>query len=166
MLNNREWAILIWGVAISLIIMARREVRSSFGQLLRIVLSPPLLIPLLLMVGYVVGEIWLGYKARLWRSDLTKDTIVWFVISALALFFGYDQASKQPHFFRRRLLAAISILVLLEFLANLFVLNLIAELALQPFLLLLGLLIAVAESDERFRALRTLLNALLKRFAE
>jgi hypothetical protein len=29
------------------------------------------------MIGYVVGEIWLGYKARLWRSDLAKDTIVW-----------------------------------------------------------------------------------------
>jgi hypothetical protein len=160
MLNNREWAILIWGVAIFLILMARREIRSSVGQLLRIVLSPPLLIPLLLMVGYVV-EVWLGYKARLWRSDLTKDTIVWFVISALALFFGYGQASKQSHFFRRRLLAAISISVFLEFFANLFVFNLVAELALQPFLLLLGLLIAVAESEERFRALRTPLNALL-----
>jgi hypothetical protein len=86
---------------------------------------------------------------------LLDDSCRWFVISALALFFGYDQASKQPHFFRRRLLAAISISVFLEFLANLFVLNLIAELALQPFLLLLGLLIAVAESDERLRALRT-----------
>jgi hypothetical protein len=161
MLNNREWAILIWGVGIFLILMKRREICSSVGQLLRIVLSPSFLIPLLLMVGYVVGEVWLGYKARLWRSDLIKDTIVWFVISALALFLGYNQASKQPHFFRRRLLAAISISVFLEFLANLFVLNLIAELALQPFLLLLGLLIAVAESDERLRALRTPLNALL-----
>jgi hypothetical protein len=138
MVNNREWAILIWGVAIFSILMARREIRSSVGQLLRVVLSPPLLIPLLLMVGYVVGEVWLGNKARLWRSDLIKDTVVWFVISALALFFGYDQASKQPHFFRRRLLAAISISVFLEFFVNLFVLNLIAELALQPFLLLLG----------------------------
>ena len=72
MLNNREWAILIWGIAISLILMARRDISSSVGQLLRIVLNPPLLIPLLLMVGYVVGEVWLGYKARLWRTDLTK----------------------------------------------------------------------------------------------
>jgi hypothetical protein len=161
MLNNREWAILIWGVGIFLILMGRREIRSSVGQLLRLALSPPLLIPLLLMVGYVVGEIWLGYKARLWRSDLIKDTIVWFMISALALFSRYDQASKQPRFFRRRLLAAISISVFLEFFANLFVLNLIAELALQPLLLLLGLLIAVTEREERFRALRTPLNALL-----
>jgi hypothetical protein len=161
MLNNREWAILIWSVGIFLALMARSEIRSSVAQLLRILLSPPLLIPLLLMVGYVVGEIWLGYKARLWRTDLIKDTIVWFVISALAFFFGYDQASKQPHFFRRRLVAAISIPVFIEFFANLFVLNLVAEVALQPFLLLLGLLIAMAESDERLRALRTPLNALL-----
>jgi hypothetical protein len=161
MINNREWAILIWGVGIFLFLMARREIRSSVGDLLRILLSPSLLIPLLLMIGYVVGEVWLGYKAGLWRSDLTKDTIVWFVISALAFFFGYDQASKQPHFFRRRLVAAVSIPVFLEFFANLFVLNLIAELALQPFLLLLGLVVAVAESDERFRVLRTPLNTLL-----
>jgi hypothetical protein len=113
------------------------------------------------MVGYVVGEIWLGSKIGLWRIDLTKDTIVWFVVSALAFFIGYDQASKQPHFLRRRLLAAVSIAVFIEFFANLFVLNLIAEVTLQPFLLLLGLLIAVAESDERLRALRTPLNALL-----
>jgi hypothetical protein len=80
MLNNREWAILIWGVGIFLVLMARREIRSSVGQFLRTLLSPQLLISLLIMIGYVVGEVWLGYKARLWRSDLTKDTIVWFVI--------------------------------------------------------------------------------------
>jgi hypothetical protein len=161
MLNNREWAILIWSVGIFLVLMARREIRSSVGQLLRTLLSPPLLIPLLVMIGYVLGEVWLGYKAGLWRSDLIKDTIVWFVISALAFFFGYDQASKQPHFFRRRLVAAASIPVFLEFLANLFVLNLAAELALLPFSILLGLVIAMAESDERLRALRTPLNVLL-----
>jgi hypothetical protein len=161
MLNNREWALLIWSVGIFLVLMARSEIRSSVGQLLRILLSPTLLIPLLLMVGYVVGEVWLAYKVRLWRTDLIKDTTVWFIISALAFLFGYDQASKQPHFFRRRLVAAISIPIFLEFFANLFVLNLITELALQPFLLLLGLLIAMTESDERLRALRTPLNALL-----
>jgi hypothetical protein len=161
MLNNREWAILTWSVGIFLALMARREIRSSVGQLLRILLSLPLLIPLLLMISYVVGEVLLGYKARLWRTDLTKDTIVWFVVSALAFFYRYDESSKQPHFFRRRLVAAVSIPVFIEFFANLFVLNLITELALQPFLLLLGLLIAVAESEERFRALRTPLNALL-----
>jgi hypothetical protein len=152
MLNNREWAILIWGVGVFLVLMARKEIRSSVGQLLRTLLSPQLLIPLLVMFGYIVGEVWLGYKARLWRSDLIKDTIVWFVISALAFFFGYDQASKQPHFFRRRLVAAVSIPVFLEFFANLFVLNLIAELALQPFLILPGLVMPWLKAVSAFES--------------
>jgi hypothetical protein len=160
-LNNREWATLIWAIGIFLSLMVRKEMRSSVGGILRTLLSPQLLIPLLVMVGYVLGEVWLGYKAQLWRSDLLKDTLVWFIISALALFFGYNQASKQPRFFRRRLVAAVSIPVFIEFFANLFVLNLIAELALQPFLILLALFIAAAESDERLRGWRTPLNVLL-----
>ncbi len=161
MLTNREWAILIWGIGIFLVLMARREIRSSIGTLLRTLLSPQLLIPLLVMIGYVVGEAWLGHKARLWRSDLIKDTIIWFIISALALFFGYSQASRQPHYFRRRLVAAIGLPVYVEFLANLFVLNLIAELALQPFLLLLAIFVAATESYENLRVLRTPLNVML-----
>jgi hypothetical protein len=162
-LNNREWATLIWAVGIFLVLalVVRKEMRSNVGGILRTLLSPQLLLPLLVMVGYVVGEVWLGYKARLWRSDLIKDTLVWVIISALALFFGYSQASKQPRFFRRRLVAAVSVPVFIEFFANLFVLNLVAELALQPFLILLAIFIAAAESDERLRGWRTPLNVLI-----
>jgi hypothetical protein len=160
-LNNREWATLIWAAGIFLPLIVRKEVRSSVRGILRTLLSPQLLIPLLIMVGYVVGEVWLGYKAGFWQSDLVKDTIVWFMVAALALFFGSSQASEQPHFFRRRLVATVSIPVFIEFFANLFVLNLIAELALQPFLILLALFIATAEGDERLRGWRTPLNVLL-----
>ena len=89
MLNNREWATLIWAAGIFLPLIVRKEVRSSVRGILRTLLSPQLLIPLLIMVGYVVGEVWLGYKAGFWRSDLVKDTIVWFMVAALALFFGF-----------------------------------------------------------------------------
>jgi len=160
-LNNREWATLIWAAGIFLPLIVRKEIHSSVRGILRTLLNPQLLTPLLVMVGYVVGEVWLGYKAQFWRSDLVKDTIVWFIVSALALFFGSSQASEQSHFFRRRLVAAVSIPVFIEFFANLFVLNLIAELALQPFLILLALFIAAAESDERLRGWRTPLNVLL-----
>jgi hypothetical protein len=161
MLNNREWAILIWSVGILSILMVRREICSSIVDLFRTLIEPQILIPLFGMTGYVALEVWLGYKAWLWRSEFTKDTIIWFVISALALFFRFDRASKQPHFFRRRLVAAFSITVFLEFFTNLFVLNLIAELLLQPFLVILALLAAMAESDDRLRIMRKPLNALL-----
>jgi hypothetical protein len=161
MINNREWAILIWGVGILSILLVRTEIRSSIVDVLRTLIKPQFLILLFGMTGYVVLEVWLGYKAWLWRSELLKDTIIWFVISALALFFRFDQASKQLRFFRRRLVAAFSITVFLEFFTNLFVLNLIAELLLQPFLVILALFAAMAESDDRLRILRKPLNGLL-----
>jgi hypothetical protein len=161
MLNNREWAILIWGAGILSMLMARREVRSSVAKLLRMLILPQILVPLIGMVGYVVLEVWLGRKVWLWRSQFTKDTIVWFVISALALLVGFNQASKQPHFFRRRVVAAFGLTVFLEFFLNLFVLNLIAEMLLQPVLLILSVFLAMAESDDRLGVLRKPLSGLL-----
>jgi hypothetical protein len=161
MLNNREWAILIWLGIFLAWALSRKDVRSSFSDLLRTSSNPKILVPLGGMSGYVALEVWLGHKASLWRSELAKDTIVWFIVSASALFFKYEQASTQPHFFRRRVAAAFGITAFLEFFTNLFVLNLIAELFLLPFLALLAMLSVVADKDERSRSVKKLVDGLL-----
>jgi len=79
----------------------------------------------------------------------------------LALFFKSEEASKQAHFFRRRVTAALGITVFLEFFTNLFVLNLIAELLLQPFVAILAILAVVSERDERSRSVKKLADWLL-----
>jgi hypothetical protein len=159
--NNREWAILIWFGIFLLLVLSRRDARSSFGDLLRTALSPAILVPLGGVLGYVALEVWLGHKANLWRSYLTKDTIVWLIVTGLALFFKSEEASKQAHFFRRRVTAALGITVFLEFFTNLFVLNLIAELLLQPFVAILAILAVVSERDERSRSVKKLADWLL-----
>src|SRR6266536_2885551 len=121
MLNNREWAILIWLSIFIAWALSRRDVRSSVGDLLRTASSPKLLVPLAGMLGYVALEVWLGSKATLWRSNLVKDTIVWLIVSALALFINSSEAGRQPHFFRRRVAALLGITTFLEFFTNLFV---------------------------------------------
>jgi hypothetical protein len=161
MLNNREWAILIWLGIFLAWASSRRDVRSSVGRLLRTASSPKLLVPLGGMVGWVALEVWLGSKATLWRSALMKDTVTWFIVSALALFMNSSEAGRQPHFFRRRVAALLGITTFLEFFTNLYVLNLIAELLLQPFVALLAMLAVVAERDERSRSVKKLANSLL-----
>jgi hypothetical protein len=161
MLNNREWAILFWLGVFVLWVMLRKDVRSSLGQLLRTGFSPKILAPLIGILGYVAVEVWLGLKASLWRADLAKDTIIWLVVSGFALFFNYDDASKQPHFFRRRLAAAFGITEFLAFFTNLFVLNLVAEFLLQSFLVILALISAYAGSDIRYRSVKKLADGLL-----
>jgi len=54
-LNNREWATLIWAAGIFLPLIVRKEIHSSVRGILRTLLNPQLLTPLLVMVGYVVG---------------------------------------------------------------------------------------------------------------
>ncbi len=57
--------------------------------------------------------------------------------------------------------AAFGITVFLEFFTNLFVLNLIAEFLLQPFLAVLAMVAVVAERDERSRSVKKLVDGFL-----
>lgn len=156
MLNNREWATLIWlGILLGIFIvwaLSSRDVRSSFGDILRTVLSPIILVPLGAMLGFVALEVWLGHEVRLWRGDLTKDTVTWIIFSGSVLLFKFDEAAKHPHFFRRRVAAVLRVTGFLEFFVNLYVLNLLAELLLQPFVAVLAMTSAVAGRDEQSRS--------------
>jgi hypothetical protein len=159
--NNREWAILIWLGVFLIWAVSRKDIRQSLGQVLRAAATPKILLPLAVMLGYIVLEAWLGSNVSLWRGDLTKDTIVWVIVSALVLFVNFSKASTEPHFFRRRVAATVGVTEFLAFFTNLFVLSLIAELFLQPFLALLAMLAAYAGTDRRYRQVKRLTEGLL-----
>src|SRR6266571_1678103 len=159
--NNREWALLIWLGIFLLWALSRKDLRSSLGQVLRTASGPKLAIPLGGMLGYVALELWLGHRLSLWRTDLTTDIVTWVSVSALALFFKFGEASTTPHFFRRRIVATLGITEFLQFFTNLFVLNLIAELLVLPFLAVVAMLSAFAGTDDRYRSVKKLADGLL-----
>ena len=49
--NNREWALLIWVSVVLVLVVWKRDVRQSIWQLIRVVLSPKLLVPLVLITN-------------------------------------------------------------------------------------------------------------------
>ncbi|MBX7268801.1 hypothetical protein KIF24_24130 [Micromonospora sp. Llam7] len=147
-----------WLGAILVFLLVRKDMRSSLGDILRALLNPSVIIALTAFFGYVVLETWVGSWAGLWKSDLIKDTIIWTVVTGLALFFKFDQASKEHRFFRRRIATAFGITVFLAFFANLFVLSLVAEILLQPFLAILAV---IAERDERHRSVKKIADTVL-----
>lgn len=159
--NNREWALLIWFCVVLVAILSSKSLRGSLGQVLRTLANPKLSIPLGVMLGYVALELWFGYKFSLWRTDLTTDVVLWVSISALALFFKFDEASKTPHFFRRRITATVGITELLQFLTNLFVLSLAAELIVLPLLAALAMLSAAAGGYDHLRSAKKPVDVLL-----
>jgi len=158
--NNREWALFIWLAIIVLAIVLTKTGRSGVSSVLRAGATSKILVPLIMMFGYVAAELWLGYKLALWRTDLTTDIIFWSV-AAMALFFNFVEAPKHPHYFRNRIAASVGVPELLQFWTNLFVLGLIAELFIQPLVAILAMLGAVAASDNKYRSINRLMQWLL-----
>ena len=66
LLNNRELASLIWLTVAAAWILSRRNLRSLTSDILKRLANPLLLVPLLVMLGWVALEIWVGGKLALW----------------------------------------------------------------------------------------------------
>jgi hypothetical protein len=161
MLNNRELAILVWLAVIVAWALTHRDVRASAVDVLRAFAEPKILVPLAFMAGWVVVEVWLGSRIGLWEPSLLSETAVWFVASGLVLFFNFGDASKQTHFFRRRAVAALAPVVLMQALLDAFVLSLPAEMVLQLVLISLVMIGAFAAKEARYRQIQNLTSGLL-----
>ncbi len=158
--DNREWAILIWlGIAF-LWFMSKEGRRADFEKILHTVLKPKILVMLGAMLSYVALEVWLGSKLSIWRSDMVKPTIIWLVLSGLALAFSFNKASEEPHFFRRTVIGALGITAFLEFFMNLSVLNLLGELILLPILVVLVGISVVTDETAQDQTVKKLVDGL------
>lgn len=161
-LNNREWASLFWLLAFAAWALTRPAVRSSLRQAAGMALHPKIFGPVLLMVLYTCGLTFVGWRLGLWNPSLTKSTVLWFLVSGLVLLSNAIlKAGKERGFFLRAALQTLEATVFVEFLTNLFVLSLPGELILQPVVVFLVLLSAVAAQQEQHRAVKTLADRLL-----
>lgn len=113
------------------------------------------------MAAWVACEVWLGAQFQIWAPELGKDTGIWFVTSGLVLFFNFGDASREPRFFQRKVVAALAPIALLEALVDTFILPLPAEILLQPLIAFLVLLAFVAGKEKRQRQVKRLAGALV-----
>lgn len=160
-LNSREIAILAWLAVVLAACLLKKDLRKSLGAVVGFLLQVKIIIPLLLLAGWIAGEVWLGSRLGIWRPDLTKETLIWGITSGLVMFFKYDEAAKQPRYFRRRIVDAFKITVYIEVFINLFVLSLLAELILQPVLVFIVMISAVAGFKPEHKPVKRLMDGLL-----
>ena len=158
--NSRQWAILIWFVALAAWMLTSKKVRRNLATALRQLATPKLWIPLALMAFYVAGLLVAGWKAGFWTPDLATDTVFWFVGSALVLFFKLNEASG-PGFFRRTALATVEVTVFVEFAMNVSVFSLPVELILQPVLAILFMLGAYTASKPEYEQVKRSIDFVL-----
>ena len=116
--------------------------------------------PFVLLAGWIVGLCWLGEQARIWDTELVKDTPIWSFGPAIVAFFSITEVGTKQHFFRRALLAAVGYTVLVEFFINLYVFSFPIEFVLVPFVTLIVLTSLVAGMKQETMVAKRLLDAI------
>lgn len=159
--NNRQCASIFWLAVLAMWALSRRDVRSSMRAVLRASLSPKILIPLALLAAWVLGLVVLASQIGLWTASRATDTAFWFVTAGLMLFGRIDKVSKERRFVRRTALATFEISALIQAVSEFFVLNLAAELLLQPVFALLAMMSVVTARQREHHQVKAVVDGLL-----
>lgn len=160
--NNRQWAVLFWLVVLLGWALSQPELRSNMRDIARAALEPVLLLSLVMMAAWMTSLVYAAERIGLWDLDLATDTVFWFVFAGLVLFGAFGDATKQEHFFRRKVLTVLEIGIAVEVLSDFFVLNLVVEIVLvQPGLALLTVLSVAAARRAEHRMVKVVADSVL-----
>ncbi len=161
-LTTREWASVIWVAVLVVAGLATPFVREALAPSARMLLTLwSLHLAVLTLLGWVVLVCYLGAQVGLWNWDLLKDTVIWVLVSGVASIFSALSAGKEEHFFRRSVLATLSVASVMQFMLNLETFALWTELLLQLVVFLLVVFGAVAAMQPETRPVQVVANGVL-----
>lgn len=159
-LNNRELAIAIWLLVAIILILSQNKIRKSIFHLIKTFFAWKLTISYVLMLSYISLMLLSLNFLGIWRWTQFTNTVLWIIFVAFVMFFDYYKANDES-FFKNAIKDNLRILIVLEFIINLYVFSLWIELLLVPFLLMLGGMIPIAGKDSKYEQVQILINYLL-----
>jgi hypothetical protein len=127
---------------------------------LKLLINPTIGTILFIMIVYVFGLLLVLCKFDLFDTSQIKDIIFWFITVAIILLFTVNKADDTK-FFKDILIESCKWTIALEFVLNFYTFNLILELLLMPFLIILALAQAIAETDDKYSQVRKLIQNVL-----
>ena len=160
-INNREKSIILWTVLFFIWALSRKEIRSSFIDVLKAFFIPKIFVPLLMLSGYIIFIVWVLSKFGYWKIFLLKDTLIWFFGFAFILFFNSNKATEEDSFFKKVLIDNVKFFIIVQFVVNMYVFNLLAELIITPLLTILIGMSVVAENKEEYKIVHKVVNVIL-----
>lgn len=157
--NNREISIFIWIVILLIWLFSQKGLRQSAISVIQAFFK--LLKWYLLMLLYISGIVLLFYKLNLWDTSLLKNTIYWSLGGAFVLFFNINKALENDNHFLKIFKDCFKLIILVEFLSNLYSFNLIIELVSIPFLVFTGAMLALYENKSEYESVHKIFNGIL-----
>jgi hypothetical protein len=158
--NNRELSSFFWLSVAGVFMLSKSSTRADLYNVLRSLLSPPLLIILGGMLAYS-GLVLLALNP-IGQLDLfaTKVVVAWTIGVGAVLLFNFQDA-KKPEFIKQTIIKSLQWTVLLEFLVNLYSFSLFIELLLIPLVTFLGMTMTYASFQPEHKKVERLLSYVL-----
>jgi hypothetical protein len=159
-LNNREIASLVWFTVFVALVGSVPSVRNALKKLLAGFLAKTIIISMLLMVTYVMLIVLALHRLEAWNLSQLKETLIWTFTFAFLTLFKTLAISRDVSQLKRSILDVLSIVVVLEFFMNLYVMSFFLEMLLVPIVTIVGILFLVAARMEEHASLERLLNTI------
>jgi hypothetical protein len=148
----------MWLLALTAWCILRQPTREAVIGVIRAFMAHKILLSVGLMLLYIAGLVSGLHYLGLWMPSHTTTTIFWTISVALVTLVKINSITEDEHYFKKAALDQVRLLVLFEFIINFYVLSLWLELAIVPILAFLGGMLVVAESDTRYKPVKTLLD--------
>ncbi len=156
-LDNREIAVIIWLGVFFVWVILQKSIRKSLLAVFNAFTQKVIFVSTILMLLYVGAMIYLFYRIDFWDISNLSDTIIWVVGVAFAMFINIDR-TKEDDYFRKAVLDNVKIVIFIEFVTNLYVFNLWAELILVPILAIIGGMLGVASTNPKYKQVESCLT--------
>ncbi len=111
--------------------MTKPYIRESLLKFLKNVFSKFIIITLISVFTYVLLAHYILYKFYVWNIFLIKDSIYWFLGTALVLFINSNKAYEKG-FFTDILYDNLKLLIIVEFIVNFYSFSFIVEMVFIP----------------------------------
>jgi hypothetical protein len=167
MLNNREWALVIWFLAFIIFASFSKKmdkVRESFKHLFKAFFVKAIASIFILMLIYIIAVVFALFKIGLWESHQLKNTIIWATsVGALSLF-RINSIKEDGQFFKNAVLDNLKLIAIVQFVVGFYTFGLFVEILIVPVLIILGAMLALAKTDKKYHLVEKILNGIMVTF--
>lgn len=159
--NNRELAIFTWVIIFIASCLYKQSVRESLLQLIAAFFQWKIVSSVILMIMYISLISFIFYLVGFWELSNLKGTVYWSFGGAFILLINSNKATEEDDYFKKTLIHALELTIVIEYIINLYVFGYIAELIIFPVLMFLALLQTVAESKVENKRVNNILVGML-----
>lgn len=156
--NNREIVLSIYLLIALLWVMTQKNVRESLFNVVKMLTDKFILLSILALLFYISLIIYVLYLIKFWEFIMIKDTIYWTFGVGFILMMNSDKALKENHYFRKIILDNCKLILIIEFLINLYVFGLLTEFILMPFVIIFSMMLGYTEVHGEYAQVKKLIQ--------